>query len=219
MDGIHDLGGREGFGPVEVSADYEGFHADWEERVFAIVRTMGRPSDWSLDWFRHCRELIDPVDYLTRPYYDQWLQTYAAMLVNSGLLSIEEIAQQKAGGPSPTAFAPPLTLEQIPANVRAAQTFDGDAGQAPQFAVGDRVQTSAHGIPGHTRLPAYIRGVAGTVTHYRGDHVMPDDNSAGTKRAEALYTVGFAARDIWPDAEGANDRVQVDLWESYLEPA
>jgi nitrile hydratase subunit beta len=35
MDGIHDLGGRQGFGPVDVDEPEEVFHEAWEGRVWA----------------------------------------------------------------------------------------------------------------------------------------------------------------------------------------
>ena len=217
MDGIHDLGGRDGFGPVDVSHEYEGFHAEWEARVFAVVRSMARPHDWSLDWFRHCRELIDPVDYLSRPYYDQWLQSYAAMLINSGVATLEEVVSGDSGGMPDMPLSATVTAADVPRYTRTSQTFDGDAGKSPAFVVGQRVKTLPHGIKGHTRMPAYVRGCTGTVSHYRGDHVMPDDNARGTKRVEALYTVVFAAGDLWSDAESPEDLVHVDLWESYLQ--
>ena len=101
MDGPQDLGGRQGFGPVDAAEPEEPFHADWEGRMWGIARGMARPADWSIDWFRHCRELIDPADYLSRPYFDQWMQAYAAMLVDSGVVSVEEIVAGRAAGPPP----------------------------------------------------------------------------------------------------------------------
>ena len=218
MDGIHDLGGREGFGPVEVSSEYDGFHADWEARMFGIVRTMGRPHDWNLDWFRHCRELIDPVDYLSRPYYDQWLQSYAAMLVNSGLATAEEIASGSSQSPLAAPVSPPMQAAEVESQLNRSQRFDGDAGAPPAFAAGAHVRTLEHGISTHTRLPAYARGAAGVVTHYRGDHVYPDTNARNQKQYMALYTVVFKAGDLWGDAENPDDEIHLDLWEAYLEP-
>jgi hypothetical protein len=111
MDGIHDLGGRQGFGPVAVDEPQEQFHEPWEARVRGMVNAMSRAADWNIDWFRHCRELIEPVDYLSRPYFDQWIQTYAAMLVNSGLASVDELASGKAAAPAP-GLRPPMSAEQ-----------------------------------------------------------------------------------------------------------
>ena len=72
------------------------FTRPWEARLFGIVRAFTRPARLSIDWFRHVRECIDPADYLTPPYYDQWLQTYAAMMVDSGAVTVEELATGKS---------------------------------------------------------------------------------------------------------------------------
>lgn len=217
MDGIHDLGGREGFGPIDVHEPEEPFHAPWEGRVLGIVRAMSRPRDWSIDWFRHCRELIDPVDYLSRPYYDQWLQTYAAMLVNSETATVEELASGRAT--SATAdLPPPMTPADVETAKNAVVRFDREAA-APVFAVGDAVRAKAYGSPGHTRLPAYVRGRVGRIEARHGAHVLPDANARGEARAEPLYTVAFDAATLWPEAPGRQDRVFLDLWEGYLERA
>lgn len=219
MDGIHDLGGREGFGPVDVSTEYDGFHADWEARMFGIVRTMGRGEDWNLDWFRHCRELIDPVDYLSRPYYDQWLQSYAAMLINSGLATTDEIASGKSQAPLTQPTSEPLPATDVQAQINRSQRFDGAASAPARFAPDNVVRTVDHGISTHTRLPAYARGATGIVTHYRGDHVYPDTNALNQKQYMALYTVSFKAGELWGDAAHPDDEIHLDLWEAYLEPA
>lgn len=218
MDGIHDLGGREGYGPIDVAEAEEPFHAPWEARVLGMVRAMSRPADWSIDWFRHCRELIDPVDYLSRPYYDQWLQTYAAMMVNSGVATVQELASGKTNTAS-TDLPPPMAPADVEAAKSAVVRFDREAPAAPAFAIGDAVRAKAHGSPGHTRLPAYVRGRPGRIEAYRGAHVLPDANARGEKRAEPLYTVAFEVTALWPEAAARRDRVMLDLWESYLERA
>jgi nitrile hydratase len=176
---------------------------------------MSRPADWSGDWFRHCRELIDPVDYLTRPYYDQWLQTYAAMLVNSGAATVAELASGKASGAA-LDLPPPMTPAAVETAKRAVARFDREA-KAAGFAVGDAVRARNHGIAGHTRLPAYVRGRLGRIEACHGGHVLPDAKAVGEDRAEPLYTVAFAAASLWPEAAGRRDRVFLDLWESHLE--
>ncbi len=65
MDGVHDLGGREGFGPIPDKEDAQPFHAEWETRAFGMEQSSAGGTGWSIDWFRHCRELIVPTDYLT----------------------------------------------------------------------------------------------------------------------------------------------------------
>ncbi len=218
MDGIHDLGGKQGFGPIDVGEKEEPFHEAWEARLLGIVRGMSRVAPWSIDWFRHVRELIDPVDYLTRPYYDQWLQTYAAMMVNSGVATVDELASGKSAAaiadlPPP---APPSAVAGATGNMAR---FDRESTARSRFAVGDLVRTHVHAAPGHTRLPQYARGCRGTVTGFHGAHILPDASALGEERAEPLYTVAFAATELWPEARASRDRVYLDLWESYLEPA
>jgi nitrile hydratase len=86
MDGAHDLGGKEGFGPIDVN-----------ER---------------LDWWRHVRELIEPADYLTRPYFDQWMQTQTATMPDSGILTLEEIASGN-GVPAPRVTGSPMQRSAV----------------------------------------------------------------------------------------------------------
>jgi len=216
MDGIHDLGGRQGFGPVDVHEPEEPFHAPWEGRVLGMVRAMTRPTDWNIDWFRNCRELIEPVDYLTRPYYDQWLQAYAAMLANSGFATVEELASGKATS-RPDGLPTPMSAADVATAKRAPRNFQREIDRAPAFAPGDTARAISHGNAGHTRLPAYARGRRGWIESYHGAHVFPDASACGNERAEPLYTVGFAATELWPDARGGQDHVFLDLWESYLE--
>jgi hypothetical protein len=194
MDGVHDLGGREGFGPIVGKTDDKVIHADWEIRDFAMKQSSAAGQSWTIDWFRHCRELANPVDYLARPYYDQWITTLAAQLIDEGYLSARAIVKQ------PRSFAVSVNTP-------------------PRFAIGATVRCRLDGASGHTRLPQYVRGRAGAIHAHHGGHVFADAAARGEHRGEHLYTVSFASSDLWPEAKGSSDRVFVDLWESYLEPA
>jgi nitrile hydratase beta subunit len=218
MDGIHDLGGREGYGPIDVGEPPEPFHAPWEARMLGIVRAFTRPRNWSIDWFRHVRECIGPTDYLTRPYYDQWLQTYAAMMIDSGVATVDELATGKSARAIP-GVTTPMTPEKVAAAKRNVTRFDRESDVVPALAPGDAVMTRSVGARGHNRLPQYARGRPGRVEAFRGHHILPDTNMAGNGPAEPLYTVSFLAADLWPEAKGRRDRVYLDLWESYLERA
>jgi nitrile hydratase len=217
MDGVHDLGGREGFGPIRDKEDAEPFHAEWETRAFGMVQSSAGGAGWTIDWFRHCRELIPPTDYLTRPYFDQWLATLGAEMVDEGYLTLEEI---KAGASAfiPQPGYPPETAEASRAFVAHPKSYALEVGSLPRFAIGEIVRGSMRATPGHTRLPGYVRGRKGAIHAHHGGHILPDASAHGEKRAEHLYTVSFVAAELWPEAESAEDRVFVDLWESYLEP-
>lgn len=221
MDGIHDLGGRHGFGKIDVGdlsvgAEEVQFYEPYEGRVRSIVHAMTQAPDWSIDWFRHCRELIEPTDYLTRPYFDQWAQTYGAMMVNSGLATVDELATGKSQTPV-EGLPVPVDAAKARASVLKARRFDAEISAAPVYGVGDNVLTTTVVTNGHTRLPGYARGRTGCVIAHHGAHVFPDAMAVNDKRHEHLYTVEFAMAQLWPEASESTDTVTLDLWESYLE--
>jgi nitrile hydratase subunit beta len=217
MDGTHDLGGRQGFGRVGADEPEEAFHSDWEARMFGMARTMKRPATWNIDWWRHSRELIDPADYLLRNYFDQWMQTYSALLVDDGLATVEELASGHAKSRGHSLGAP-MTGPEAQKAVHRPFRYDRPSNRMPLYTVGQGVRAKALGTPGHTRLPGYARGRAGRIAHLRGHHVLPDASARGQEHAEPLYTVAFAAAELWPEAAHSKDEVMIDLWESYLEP-
>jgi len=87
MDGVHALGGKEGLGPIQGADDGRPFHEEWETRAFGLAQAAAGESDWSIDWFRHCRELITPAEYLARSYFDHWLLTLAAQMIDAGYIT------------------------------------------------------------------------------------------------------------------------------------
>ncbi len=219
MDTIHDLGGMQGFGPVTVDEPEEPFHHDWEARMWAIARNV-RADDWTIDWWRHIRERIDPADYLTRPYFDQWMQTHAAGFVTSGVFTVAEIASGHTGERHPP--PPPESLEEVIARARRENTsFEAPAPGPARFAPGDRVRAVTDPTLGrdhHTRLPRYVRGRTGTIHAHWGSHLFADLGARGIHEGQHVYSVFFAAPDLWGGEADPRDGVHLDLWESYLEP-
>lgn len=96
MNGAHDLGGMDGFGPIAPEPDEPVFHGDWERRVFAMTVAMGFTGAWNIDMSRFARENVDPAEYLRSSYYEKWLHGLETLLVEKGLLSAEELAARKA---------------------------------------------------------------------------------------------------------------------------
>jgi len=218
MDGVHDLGGKQGFGPIDVNEVDVPFHADWEGRMWAIAQCARSP-DWTIDWWRHVRELIDPVDYLSRPYFDSWAQTHIAAYIDSGSFTLDEIiASQSASTPAEPQSS--QGYEDILAAIEEqAYRFDREIDAQPAYQVDDKIFTR-HLLPGHhTRLPAYARGKPGVIHAHHGAHVFADASAQGNEIAQHLYSVVFEAGDLWHEAGNRKDRVFIDLWESYLDPA
>jgi nitrile hydratase len=221
MDGIHDLGGREGFGPVTREADEPTFHERWEAAVFAMMFAATRAgATGNADRFRHAIERIDPRAYLDHGYYGRWLGGIETLLVEAGLLdraALDARARERGAGADDLVAARPAPVPDRPAPPGDESSRRPLAAPA-RFEVGDPVRTTRHGHSGHTRLPAYVRGCRGTVTAVHGGWVYPDENAhRGGGPARALYTVAFAARELFgPDADPAAE-VRLDLFEPYLE--
>lgn len=221
MDGVHDLGGKQGYGPIEVDEEDVPFHHDWEGREWGIAQSARTPGI-TIDWWRHCRELIMPEDYLGRPYFDSWAQTDFSTYIESGWITLDEIdaghslSDDTSYGNAVTA----MTLEQVLAEDRAhAYRFDDQIDAAPKFSVGQQVRTARHGHAGHTRLPQYARNCFGTIHAHHGAHVFPDLSARGEEIHQHLYSVVIEAAELWPEAKDSKDKVYLDLWESYLSEA
>ncbi len=96
MNGAHDMGGMDGFGPVEPEADEPVFHDDWERRAFALTVAMGFYGRWNIDTSRYARENREPLGYLRDSYYERWLHGLETLLEDNGLVTHEEIAAREA---------------------------------------------------------------------------------------------------------------------------
>jgi len=91
MNGVHDMGGMHGLGPIQTASDDVVFHEEWEGRTLALARVLLAGMHFSLDEFRHAMERIPPVEYLSISYYERWLEGTIAMLVEKGVLDAGEI--------------------------------------------------------------------------------------------------------------------------------
>ena len=217
MNGVHDMGGMDGFGPVEREDDEPVFHHPWEGRVFAI-RAALRPKDRVPGWgsFRYDLERIPPADYLRMSYYERWFAISMDRLLRSGLVTKAEL---ETGRPGPGPPGPTLRPGLV---ARRSGPGRLDADVPPRFRPGEDVRARNLHPPGHTRLPRYARGKTGVVTRDNGVYALQDTDEAGQaldRPAQHVYTVRFTARDLWGERASARDTVYVDLWEDHLEPA
>ena len=217
MNGVHDMGGMDGFGPVEREDDEPVFHHPWEGRVFAI-RAALRPKDRVPGWgsFRYDLERIPPADYLRMSYYERWFAISMDRLLRSGLVTRAELETGRPGPGPPGATLRPGPVARRSGPVRL------DADVPPRFRPGEDVRARNLHPPGHTRLPRYTRGKTGVVKRDNGVYALQDTDEAGQaidRPPQHVYTVRFTARDMWGERASARDTVYVDLWEDYLEPA
>jgi nitrile hydratase len=220
MNGVHDLGGMHGFGPVRPETNEPVFHAPWEGRVIAMRRLMGAWLGSNIDAGRHAIERLPPADYLRFSYYEKWFQSLINQMVAAKLVTPDEVASGHKA-PDATTATPPITLANVQAtSIAPTGSYQRDTGANARFAPGETVRARNIHPEGHTRLPRYVRGHVGTIERDHGAHVLPDTHAHGAGEApETLYTVRFTARELWGDARHEGDAVYLDLWESYLDPA
>ncbi|MFB6270914.1 MAG: nitrile hydratase subunit beta [Halobacterium sp.] len=219
MDGIHDVGGMDGFGslPSDEPEDASPFHEPWEGRVEALFLACLSQGVFGLDDLRATLERHDPVYYLSTPYYERWQTALEELLFDAGVVDREELvaAIESADDEVPIVDGDGPSFEELLAGVQDAYDAGGDYVE-PTYEVGDRVRVKNDHPTGHTRCPRYARGVVGEVTAHRGTQVLPDANAAGDPRAEPLYNVRFDADDLWGADHTDATAVRLECWESYL---
>jgi len=213
-----DLGGRKGLGPVVPEKNEPWFHAEWEKRALALTLAMGATGSWTIDQSRAARE--QQPDYLAMSYYEIWTGAMERLLAERGLVTEADVAAGHAVDP-PKPVARVLTVDKVPATLARGGPTDRTATTPARFAVGDRVRTATVPVPaGHTRLPRYVQGKVGTVTHLHGVHVFADTNATAVGEApQWLYTVRFDGADLFGADGDPTSSVSVDAWDSYLSPA
>jgi nitrile hydratase len=210
MYGIHDLGGLDGFGPVDVEEDEPYFHEPWERRQFAVAMAAFSIVD-NGSRFRHSIERMDPAHYLSSSYYEHWTTGFATALVEMGHLTREELEARAPGFPLSRPVSP--LAQRSPAQPAAGTG-------KPRFAPGDAVRVRQWQWPGHTRCPRYVQGRRGTVVRVDVVAPLPDVEAHGQERpCTPTYSVRIEARELWGErAERGAAAIHVDLWEPYLEP-
>jgi nitrile hydratase len=204
MDGMHDLGGKQGFGRIRYSLRAETFHEPWEKRVNALYSLAVKLGIFNMDEYRHAIERMEPRHYLSASYYERSLTSLATLCVEKGILTQEELERRAQG-----AF--PLSSPSAPGR--------GNVATRETLKVGDKVTVKTDYVPGHVRMPGYIRGKSGVVVGVSPAYPFPDAHGHGIKADdEPTYDVRFDSRDLWSDSAD-QAFVHVGVFESYLERA
>lgn len=226
MNGVHDMGGSQGHGPVCPQPDEPLFHARWERQAMALTVAMGASGQWNIDQMRSARESLPPAQYLGLSYYQIWIQALCDMLLARGLVTVNELRTgQLRNAPRPGLRA--LARSAVDAALRRGTPVDREPTSPALFTVGQSVRARQMHPSGHTRLPRYVRGHLGTVQAVQGFHVWPDASAQNRhhppahsqEAAQWLYSVRFDGTELWGPQADAKLCVCIDSWESYLEPA
>jgi len=204
MDGMHDLGGKQGFGVVHYTLNASAFHAEWEVRANSLYAFAVRCGIFNMDEYRYAIERMEPRHYLSASYYERSLTGMATLCVEKGLVTREELEQRAQG-----AF--PLARPSAEGRTNVAARED--------FKPGDRVQVRDDYVPGHVRMPGYIRGKHGVVVGVSPAYPFPDAHAHAIEaQDEPTYDVRFRTQDLWPDSSDPA-LVHVAVFQSYLKRA
>jgi nitrile hydratase beta subunit len=216
MIGIHDMGGMEGMGELGYEVNEPTFHAEWEGRVLAIhaaTRVYRRGP------LRPTIEIIPAKDYLRMSYYERWLMALIGQVIERGLATRAEIERGNADAGSEKA-TPALTLGDASETLFRTPQSELDIEVEERFQVGERVRVRNLHSTTHTRMPRYTRGRVGIVERDRGVFALPDNEVYFLDpKPQHVYLVRFTARELWGEEAPEHDKLYLDMWEDYLEPA
>lgn len=217
MNGVHDMGGMEGFGPLPLEKDEPIFHGEWEKRALAITLATGSLGKWNIDASRHARERSPARTYIRESYYERWMSGLERLLVERGLLSEAELI---SGEPANKTELKPVPPEAVPGILARGGPTLRATGKPARFQIGQRVRALNIHPTGHTRLPRYLRGKVGVIAMDHGLHVFADSNAHFQgEDAQHLYNVVFDVAEVFGPAARYQGEIRADLWDAHLESA
>lgn len=223
MNGIHDVGAADGFGPINIEVDEPVWHAEWEKAAFSFFPQTAAAGYFNLDEFRAAIEQMNPVDYMTTPYYAHWMHAFEIYLNRNDSSFAEELERRTKAYLEDPSRPLPETVNHDLADMVVGMAKNGaparrEVDRPAAFAIGDKVKVSATVPLTHTRKAGYIRGMTGEVVLSHGAFVFPDSAATGAGEApEHVYGVLFSAEELYGKGIATpNTTVVTDLWESYL---
>jgi nitrile hydratase subunit beta len=152
MNGVHDMGGMHGMGPIQYESNEPVFHDPWEARVFALLHAVRASAQLTIDTSRHAVELIPAPEYLRMSYYEQRLHALIELMVKSGLITRAEVESGKPAPGSPKA-TPALMAGAVSGVVAKGKPASREIPVEARFTVGQPVRARNIHPTGHTRLP------------------------------------------------------------------
>ena len=220
MNGVHDMGGMDGFGKVEPSRTSRCFTPTWEARVMALVRAMGAAGAFNIDTSRFYREALPPHVYLSSSYYKKWLLGLENLLVDKGFVAPDEV---KAGHALKETKAPKrgkLTLDQID-RIMVRGKF-GRPAPAPAQVQGRRPRAREEHPSGDAHAAAALR--ARPCRRGRARSRLPRVSGLAPRSRRARIRSGSTPwcstrAELWGADADPTVKISIDAFEPYLEPA
>jgi hypothetical protein len=137
MNGVHDMGGLQCFGPVHPEPHEPLFHAPWERHAMALTVAMGATGQWNIDQMRSARESLPPAQYLGMSYYQIWLKALQDMMVARQLVTAHECREGQMNTP-PVAGVRTLTRDAVDAALKRGSPAVRETSTQPVFVLGQR---------------------------------------------------------------------------------
>ena len=219
MNGVHDMGGMDGFGKVEPEPNEPMFHTEWEARVLAMVRAMGAAGAFNIDTSRFYREMLPPPVYLASSYYKKWFLGLEDLLVDKGFIAAEDVAAGHALQPPSRSSAASSRSTMSNASWCAASSAARRRAD-PQFQAGRSRSRQEHS-PDDPYAAAALR--ARPCRRDRARSRLPCISGYGRDGAgenpQWLYTVVFDGAELWGADADPTLKISIDAFEPYLEPA
>lgn len=201
MDGVHNLGGKQGFGPVRYKTINHVFRAAWEPRAIAVYSMGLRPRLINRDKYRDAIERMEPRHYLSVSYYERLRAGFVTLCVEKGIVTREDL-KKLAGGASPLSL--PSAEGRVPRE---------------SFEIGEKVHVKNEFVSGHVHMPGYIRGKIGVVVSVSPVYPCADAAAHDLQaQDEPTYDPRFRAANLFLQA-AVKVNVHVGLFECYLEKA
>jgi nitrile hydratase len=210
------MGGMQDMGAIAYKKTEPVFHAAWEGRIYAMSNAVQGTGKLKLG-LRPPIESIPPLEYLRSSYYEKFYVSISERLIASGLLTRAELERgtpEVGSGGSGFALSPSAAVAAMTKNPPTRRDLPVPA----RFQTGDLVRArNVHPVT-HTRLPRYVRGKSGKIVRDHGVFVFSDTSvySQGEK-PQHIYSVRFAAREVWGEQAAPQDSVYLDLFDDYLE--
>ena len=108
---------------------------------------------------------------------------------------------------------------QVPSPLARQRPPGANEPIAARFQTGQTVRALNINPVTHTRLPRYVRGRTGTIERDHGVFAFMETTGLGLPdKPQHVYSVRFAARELWGREAAPQDSVYLDLYDDYLEP-
>lgn len=224
MDGIHDIGGKAGYGSVGPTDPEQVFQSDWERTIFVMYPALAFAGAFNIDQFRAGIELMPAHDYLVSKYYEHWMYAMVHYGIEAGIFERGDLERRtefylRHPEEKPLERSDPQLVERLRNFISSGINFRRSTEKKASFAVGDKVRVHSDVSTTHTRRASYVRGRQGEVAAVHGAFPYPDANSTGAGECpQHLYTVRFAAEELWSESADVHAANYIDVWEPYLLP-